>query len=240
MNKQTFIEELKKNLVVRNVADIDDIVADYEEHFARKSADGCTEEETARKLGDPKELAGEFAAGGATPQKRTNFFRAACAYLADLIVVPLLIVAFAWVAGIAVSALSLLFIGLCLIAAPLFPQGVLVIPYLPYLSGALLGASLIAFGLLFGALTAYSALLAGKTAKVFFRWHTYAVTGKKTAPYAVFPLALNKTKRSLRSLTLISVVLFAIAFTAAFVLMVVQAGSVEFWHVWGWFGYVMR
>ena len=55
---------------------------------------------------------------------------------------------------------------------------------------------------------------------------------------AVFPLALNKTKRGLRLLTLVCIAAFLVLFTAAFVLMVVQAGSFEFWHVWGWFRYV--
>ena len=61
MNKQTFIEELKKGLAARGVADVGDIVSDYEEHFARKLADGYTEQETAKKLGDPRALALEFA-----------------------------------------------------------------------------------------------------------------------------------------------------------------------------------
>jgi uncharacterized membrane protein len=238
MNKQTFMDELKKGLGARGVEDLEDILADYEEHFARKTADGYSEEETARKLGNPKDLANEYKAGGEAPRKRAYFPRALGAIFLDLIVVPLLIVAFAWVAGIAAGALAILFAGLCLIASPLLPEGMLIIPYMPYVPGALLGGSFVAFGLLFAALTAYSALLVGKTTAAYFRWHRYALTGKRTAPYAVFPLALNKTRRGFRLLTLVSAAAFLVLCTAAFVMMVLDAGNFEFWHVWGWFSYV--
>lgn len=238
MNKQTFMDELKKGLGARGGEDLADILADYEEHFARKAADGCSEEETAKRLGNPKDLAAAYTADGESPRKRASFPRALGAFALDLIVVPLVIVAYAWVAGIAAGALALLCAGLCLIAAPLFSTGMLMIPYMPYVPGALLGGALIAFGLLFAALAAYSTLLAGKTSAAYFRWHRFALTGKRTAPYAVFPLALNKTKRGLRLLTLVCIAAFLVLFTAAFVLMVVQAGSFEFWHVWGWFRYV--
>lgn len=240
MNKQTFIDELKKGLDARGVEDPEDILADYEEHFARKAADGYSEEETARKLGNPADIAKEYPAGGDTRRKRASFPRALGAILVDLIVVPLLILAFAWVAVIAVGVLAFVFIGLCLIAAPLFPEGVLVIPYMPYVPGAMMGVALIALGALFLVLTAYSAMLAGKSAKAYFRWQRYALTGKKAAPYAVFPLAGNRGKRAWRSLTVVGLAVFAPMVTAAFAIMTALAGSFEFWHVWGWFGYVVH
>ncbi len=60
MNKQSFIGELKRLLDAQNIGDADEIIAEYEEHFARKTADGYTEAEIAAKLGDPAEIAGEY------------------------------------------------------------------------------------------------------------------------------------------------------------------------------------
>lgn len=238
MNKQTFIEELKKGLAARGVADVGDIVSDYEEHFARKLADGYTEQETAKKLGDPRALALEFAPEGEAPRRRAGFLRALGVILTDLVTVPFFILAFAWAAGIAAATLGCVFAGLCLIASPAFPAGTLVIPYLPYVPGAAAGVALLALGALFLVLAAYSFLLAAKTMKAYFRWHRRVLSGRKTPPYAIFPLAGNRGRRAWRSLAIAGLAVFAPMVTAAYAIMTVLAGSLEFWHVWGWFGYV--
>lgn len=240
MNKQIFMEELKKGLAARGVADVEDIVSDYEEHFARKLADGYREEETAKKLGDPRALALEYAAEGETPARHANFPAALGVCALDLVVALLFAVGFAWVAGIGAGALAVAFIGICLIAAPVFPAGTLVIPYMPYIPGAMLGAALLALSVIFGVLAAYSCLLAKKSAAKYFRWQRSVVTGRKTPPYAVFPLAQGRGRRALRRVTLVSLLLFAAMVTLACVIMASLAGNVEFWHAWGWFGYVMQ
>ena len=43
-------------------------------------------------------------------------------------------------------------------------------------------------------------------------------------------------KRRLRSAALISLVIFAASFILAYIVCTLSAGSMEFWHVWGWFG----
>jgi uncharacterized membrane protein len=63
MNKQAYLNELKAHLKASAVSDIDEIIAEYDEHFTRKIADGYTEEEIAAKLGRPKEIALQFCAG---------------------------------------------------------------------------------------------------------------------------------------------------------------------------------
>ena len=73
MTKQTYLNELNTYLKANNVDDIDEIVAEYDEHFTRKMADGYTEEEIAAKLLKPKEIALQFAdAGSKTEKKKTN------------------------------------------------------------------------------------------------------------------------------------------------------------------------
>ena len=238
MNKQAFIEELKKNLEENGVCDVADILADYEEHFARKAADGYGEEEIAKKLGAPGELAREFAPGGAVPKKRGGFLRASGLICLDLVVFPLFVAAFAWALSLFAAALAFAAAGVCLIASPLFAQGVLVIPYMPYAPGALLGGALVALAALFIVFTAYSFMFVTKSARAYGRWHKAVFSGRKGTPYAVFPLAGNRAKRALRIVTLLSLTAFALLTTVAFIMMASLAGNVEFWHVWGWFGYV--
>jgi len=57
MNKNDFIDILEKNLLRLPKADRDDILSDYEAHFALGAEAGKTEEEVSLSLGDPNELA---------------------------------------------------------------------------------------------------------------------------------------------------------------------------------------
>ncbi len=43
MTKENFLEQLRKELKLKNVSDIDEIIADYEEHFEFKVEEGKTE-----------------------------------------------------------------------------------------------------------------------------------------------------------------------------------------------------
>ena len=61
MTKNQYLDELKKELKSNNVPDMNDIIAEYEEHFKFKIEEGKTEEEIARKLSSPKEIAKEYA-----------------------------------------------------------------------------------------------------------------------------------------------------------------------------------
>lgn len=47
MTKNEYISALGRELKRLGVADAGDVVEEYEQHFAFKSADGCSEEETA-------------------------------------------------------------------------------------------------------------------------------------------------------------------------------------------------
>lgn len=60
MNKSEFMRQLKKELRKRNVNDIPEILADYEEHFAA-AIDEKTEQEIVEELGSPFQIADEYA-----------------------------------------------------------------------------------------------------------------------------------------------------------------------------------
>lgn len=62
MNRAHFMAQLRDGLSGLHPSDIDDIVRDYESHFADGAADGRTEDEVAAALGDPARLARELRA----------------------------------------------------------------------------------------------------------------------------------------------------------------------------------
>ena len=64
MTKNEFLSKLENELKKNGIEDVDDILGEYEEHFAFKLADGYTEEEIAAKLGKPAELAAQFENDG--------------------------------------------------------------------------------------------------------------------------------------------------------------------------------
>lgn len=57
MNKNEFIDVLEKSLLRLPKADRDDIISDFEAHFAIGAEKGQSEEDVAASLGDPRELA---------------------------------------------------------------------------------------------------------------------------------------------------------------------------------------
>lgn len=57
MTKETFIKQLKTSLSGLPKAEIDEVVADYEEYFASGAAEKRSEEDIAKSLGDPTAIA---------------------------------------------------------------------------------------------------------------------------------------------------------------------------------------
>lgn len=60
MNKNEFIAAMEKQLLRLPKSDRDDILNDFETHFARGLAEGKTEEDVSAELGDPAELAAVY------------------------------------------------------------------------------------------------------------------------------------------------------------------------------------
>ena len=56
MNKQEFMRKLGKSISGLPETDKQELLADYEEHFQNAIADGKTEEEIARRLGNPNQI----------------------------------------------------------------------------------------------------------------------------------------------------------------------------------------
>jgi uncharacterized membrane protein len=62
MNRVNFLAQLRAGLSGLHQGDVNDVIADYESHFADGVAAGRTEDEVAAALGDPARLARELRA----------------------------------------------------------------------------------------------------------------------------------------------------------------------------------
>ena len=60
MTKSQFLQSLETELKSRRLPDAGEILEEYEQHFSFKLADGYTEQEIARNLGSPFEIAAQF------------------------------------------------------------------------------------------------------------------------------------------------------------------------------------
>lgn len=236
MNQKQYLDALEKELRKHQVADVDEVLADYEAHFARKQADGYTEEEIARKLGTPQEIAADFLPelGADTadgPRKAGGMTRVALCLL-DLFAVPVFITLYAWaivmfagsVAAFALGAYIAL--GLDLIS---------VIPVLTVAGGILMGVGIAALaGLLFMG-SIWFLMLAGQMTRAYLRWHGNRWFGRHELSLPLTPQITGKKRRVIRTVVLVTLIAFILLFVAGFIVLSVQAGTAGFWHHWHWF-----
>ena len=237
MNKHTYLSELSGRLKSHNVAEIDEIIAEYDEHFVRKMADGYSEEEIAAKLGKPEEIALQFAAAGSkTENKKTNKVLVGIGlFFSDLFVIPFTILMYAWMAVLGVTSIATAVYGIGLIIRPLLPENILIMPHMPYAGGAIWGVTMIAFGLLAAFATIYFGALTRQMGRVYRRWHKNMFSGGKYPPYSMHPILKDHLRRKLRSLALIALVTLGASFIIGFMVMAISANALGFWHAWNWF-----
>jgi uncharacterized membrane protein len=237
MNKQTYLNELTGHLKSTGVGDVDEIVAEYEEHFTRKMADGYTEEEIAAKLGKPKEIAQQFTPTekGKEARKTNRGLVGVGLFFTDLFVIPFTILMYAWLAVLGATSVASALCGIALIIRPLLPSGFLYIPSMPYGGGVLWALTTIAFGVLAAVATVYCAKLTVQIVKTYRRWHKNMFTGGKYPPYSMHPVLEDRLHRKLRSVAIIAVIVLGVSFVVGYIVMAASAGALGFWHTWHWF-----
>lgn len=126
MTKQVFMQQMDNALARLAFAERKDILADFEEHFVNGMANGKSEEEVAKELGDPVVLAAQYTEGLPEPKKPVTGTGVASGVLAGfalilfdaIIALPIIASLFAvWVSFWAV-VLSLLVASLACFVAP--------------------------------------------------------------------------------------------------------------------------
>lgn len=234
MNKIEYLKILQKELLDNHVAEIDEIMSEYEQHFQYKAADGYGEEEIAAKLGNPEQIAAQFAAID-TPNsnRKGNKILTAIGFgFLDLFVGIFFILAYVWVISMAVFSIAALLTGICL-GLNINPGRF--IPYLPWSSAVLFGISILFLGFLATFGTIYLYFYTQQLGKAFAQWQKNTFAGNIYPPFSRNPLLSAKTRRLLRSAAQISLLGFGIALVTAYILSAIAAGNLEFWHVWHWF-----
>ena len=242
MTKNEFMTRLTDELRRRNVADAADVAEEYEQHFAFRTADGYSEEEIAAKLGTPEELAAQFDEAD-TPQRGAKR-SAALTWLwlvwADLFfgIAAVLLICFGVVLASCVIGFGLP--GICLIG-DLGRLPFVSLPPMPYWCGAILGLSLLALSALSVVGCIWFFAFVRQIFRCYGRFHKNTLApchGGAALPWLpLAPQLQPKTKRRLRSVALVSLAVFAVFFILSYVVCSLSAGSLEFWHVWGWFCY---
>lgn len=240
MNKSEFLEKLSAQLRRRNIADAEDIMEEYRQHFTFKLAEGHTEEEIAAKLGEPESIAAQY---DAVVLKGKGGHRAAALVglgIADFGfgLLCLLLYSIGLTLGCFVLSFGLLSLGL------IFDLGRLeyfTMPEMPYHCALVFGLAFAALTWLAGVGTAAFFRLISRLIRSFRRFHRGVLLPSpdksgKDSP-AVCPDSPVKSRPRLRRACIIAAVIFALCLAAGFILCVASSGHIEFWHAWGWFGY---
>lgn len=238
MTKSEFIDKLEKELKRNNISDAADIINEYEQHFAFKLADGYSEEEIAARLGSPTALASQFEASAAEKYVGRKALTVIGLCFADLFAGCFFCLLFAWEIIMAAMALCCGVACVCLLGG-LNIYGL--IPSMPYWCGAIIGLSIGALAVLSAVGGAYFLAFLRQLLHAYGRFHHNALataSGKPALPSIVIhPQFSSKTRRRMRSVVLIASVLFAVFFVLGVIASMLSAGSLEFWHTWGWFGF---
>lgn len=238
MNKQQYLDAFKHALEKLKVADADDIVLEYSQHFDFKTADGYSEEEVSARLGEPAEAAAQFAPSGraAKPKASSRLPAYAGAAGADFCVWTFLIIFGAWTISLAGFAVALLTGGAVLICGANIAG---ILPPMPYINSLLFGVLFLFLSGLSAAGAAYCFAYMKQLFKAYARWRRNilnAANGRPVLPpLGIHPQLKPKTKRALRNMMLISFIGFGVFFIIAYAAAAIGAGSFEFWHVWNWF-----
>ena len=237
MNKQAYLIELEGLLAEKGINDVDEIIAEYDEHFFRKLTDGFSEEEISKRLGTPKEVAAQFASeknGGGKSLGVKGIIISGLVFV-DIAVASMFIALYAWVIAIGASAAACVVGGIAMLFEPVLTGWVVHVPYMPYFGQIILAFAMVGLGVLFWVATVYCVTFTGRIAKAYFRWHSNLLKDKKRPPVVLHPMFSDRTRRRYRSILLVSLIVFGVTLVIGYAVLAISAGNLEFWHVWNWF-----
>jgi len=239
MTKVEFLSKLADELKKNNIPDAEEIISEYEQHFAFKMADGFSEEEIAAKLGNPAVLASQFESAeedkkGVGRKAATVIGLSIFGFFSGIFFVLLM----AWEIVMAAFSLCSAVVAACLFAG-ISPRSL--IPPMPSWPRVVFGLSLTALSVLSAVACIYFAAFIRQLMRSYGRFHQNtiaAASGNAQLPsISIVPRLPAKANRRIRSVALFSLVLFTSCFVLGTVLAMILSGSLEFWHAWGWFGF---
>lgn len=231
MDKSWFLNELAKELKLKGVDEIDEILSEFEEHFRFKADEGYTEEEIVKKLAAPKNIASEYSAESPAVNQNKKLKVGAVAAVSPFAAIGY---AFLWLSVVVLGAFSLVSfaLGFCLLTT-LNVGGI--IPYMPYLPSFILAFACFGLSLLAAVGFIYYALYVKQWGKVYLRWCSNTIKGGCLPSYSLHPKVSKKVAHKLKLIAVIALACFLTAFIVGYIVAAIYAGNVEFWHVWNWF-----
>lgn len=234
MNKDTYLRELRSRLKADNISDADDIIAEYEEHFRLKLADGCSEDEVSAMLGDPEDIASQFKdslrQSQAKERPSSKAVAAAGLVFTDIFVFLLFILLFSALIGLALFTLSALFTGFILITEIKLSF----MPYIPFPCNSVLGVCILSLSVFSASVLIYFYSYIIYLLKKYLQWHK-RILAPDTPVYSIPPLS-NRIRRGCKRVALATTGLFFGSAILSVFLLFMVAGFKPFWHVWNWFG----
>lgn len=240
MTRAEYLKALGAALRKQHVTEVQDILSEYDDHFVCKLADGYSEEEISARLGDPAALAAQFAPN-AMPPRASKSLTVTGLCFADLFAGIMLILLAAFALVLAAFALVSAAAAVCLLGK-LNPHGW--IPPMPYGSALIFGITLLALCALTICGVIWFIAFLRQLMRAFSRFQRNAMAaanGHAQLPsLPIAPQLCPWDRRRLRTTALIALMIFAAAFVLGMFVSIVSAGSFQFWHVWGWFGYGVR
>jgi uncharacterized membrane protein len=234
MIKNEYLSKLRNELKKNNITDVEEIIGEYEQHFAFKLADGFSEEEIVEKLGSPETIAAQFESEKNSCKSSSGgkvFIKIAMSFLA-LIEAMVYILFFAWAVLVAAFSLASAVLGVCLIGHFNIAE---LIPYMPYLSAFIFGICSLAFAVFLAAGSYYFFAYVKQIVRASIRWHKYLASGSTLPPLPWNPQFAAKTRRMLRTVLLWAVTVFGASFVLGMIVSQILSGALGFWHAWNWF-----
>lgn len=233
MTKNEFLVSFQKELQKRHIPVWEEVLSEYEQHFALKQADGFTEEEIAAKLGAPAELAAQFEAADEGDKTASR----PAAHLIRFGVGAMDVLA-AWLTVMAAFTAVCAVAGVCLLAGGNIAG---LLPAMPRLCAVLGGLMLLALCGLSAVGTVYYAAFLRQLCRAYGRQRSNALAAARNRAglpsLPLHPQIKKECRLRLRSASVVLVILFVLFLAACVIASAVSAGSLEFWHAWGWFGY---
>lgn len=232
MTRNEFINTLRDELKNNNINEIEDIIAEYQEHFDFKLEEGKTEEEIASKFSAPKDIAKEYTPAPVTVNKFEKGVKATGLTFMSIPAAMIYVVMWGAVAVLGAFAICCLVAGFCLITTINIAG---LIPSVPYLPALIMGFALFGLSILSATGTIYMFLYLKQWGKCYLRW-CKNISNKNIYPaLSKHPKVSKKFSYRLKLLSIIGLVLFVSAFLVGYFVMCLYAGNMEPWHVWNWF-----
>jgi uncharacterized membrane protein len=214
MNKIEFLSQLEKELKKHNVSDITEIIDDYREYFDQQLSIGQKEDSIASYIGDIQSIVDDYVMIDKGNHKK--WFELVTV---SVIALPLLILSYGVLIVTAASAVAFWAIAIYYLFnvssfsfMPLIP----LVPRFFYIA-----CSLSAAVLMFSFSVRYYGMLNSMT-KQYIVKQTIRI-----GEYAI-PSVYQKILK-------ISAISFVILFIASFIVSVISAGTLQYWHEWHWF-----